>query len=160
MPAFFAENNYQDVTVNTDTPFQKAHNTKLSSFEWLVQQPEHFGNLQKIMTALQGSEWTEGFNLFDDEARKVPYKVSSTTPQPSEKPFFVDVGGGHGHQCIELGKKYPNLLGYLVLQDLPEAVKNLAPIDDVKAEAYDFFQQQPIIGLSPSVHWIQDNIES
>ncbi|KAJ6138196.1 O-methyltransferase family 2 [Penicillium samsonianum] len=146
MPAFFAENNYQDVTVNTDTPFQKAHNTKLSSFEWLVQQPEHFGNLQKIMTALQGSEWTEGFNLFDDEARKVPYKVSSTTPQPSEKPFFVDVGGGHGHQCIELGKKYPNLLGYLVLQDLPEAVKNLAPIDGVKAEAYDFFQQQPIIG--------------
>ncbi|KAJ5185135.1 O-methyltransferase family 2 [Penicillium cf. griseofulvum] len=143
MPAFFAENNYQDVTVNTNTPFQKAHNTKLTSFEWLVQQPKHFGNLQKIMTALQGSEWTEGFNLFNDEARKVPFKFSSAPP---EKPFFVDVGGGHGHQCIELGKKYPNLLGYLVLQDLPEAVENLAPIDGVKAEAYDFFQAQPIIG--------------
>ncbi|CAI7626596.1 hypothetical protein PCG10_005652 [Penicillium crustosum] len=145
MPDFFAENNYQDVTVNTNTPFQKAHNTKLTSFEWLVQNPKHFGNLQKIMTALQGSEWTEGFNLFDDEARKISSKDSST-PQASEKPFFVDVGGGHGHQCIELGKKYPNLLGYLVLQDLPEAVKNLAPIEGVKAEAYDFFQPQPIIG--------------
>ncbi|CAI7676504.1 unnamed protein product [Penicillium palitans] len=145
MPDFFAENNYQDVTVNTNTPFQKAHNTKLTSFEWLVQNPKHFGNLQKIMTALQGSEWTEGFESFDDEARKVSPKDPST-PQASEKPFFVDVGGGHGHQCIELGKKYPNLLGYLVLQDLPEAVKNLAPIDGVKAEAYDFFQPQPIIG--------------
>ncbi|CAG8888306.1 unnamed protein product [Penicillium egyptiacum] len=145
MPAFFAESNYQDVTVNTNTPFQKAHNTKLTSFEWLVQQPKHFDNLQKIMTALQGSEWTEGFTLLNDEARKVPFKGSSTI-QASEKPFFVDVGGGHGHQCIELGKKYPNLLGHLVLQDLPEAVKNLAPIDGVKAEAYDFFQTQPIIG--------------
>lgn len=154
MPDFFAESNYQDVTVNTNTPFQKAHNTKLTSFEWLVQNPKNFGNLQKIMTALQGSEWTEGFKLFDDEARKISSKDSST-PQAPEKPFFVDVGGGHGHQCIELGKKYPNLLGYLVLQDLPEAVKDLAPIDGVKAEAYDFFQPQPIIGLSPSIHWIQ-----
>ncbi|KAJ5514342.1 O-methyltransferase family 2 [Penicillium fimorum] len=143
MPAFFAENNYQDVTVNTNTPFQKAHNTKLTSFEWLVQHPKHFENLQKIMTALQGSEWTEGFDLFINEARKVPFKVSSAAP---EIPFFVDVGGGHGHQCIELAKKYPNLLGYLVLQDLPEAVKNLTPIDGVKAEAYDFFQTQPITG--------------
>lgn len=154
MPDFFAENNYQDVTVNTNTPFQKAHNTKLTILEWLVQNPKQFGNLQKIMTALQGSEWTEGFELFDDEARKISSKDSST-PQASEKPFFVDVGGGHGHQCIELGKKYPNLLGYLVLQDLPEAVNNLAPIDGVKAETYDFFQPQPIIGLSPSIHWIQ-----
>ncbi|KAJ5384780.1 O-methyltransferase family 2 [Penicillium concentricum] len=143
MPAFFAENSYQDVTVNTNTPFQKAHNTKLTSFEWLVQQPKHFENLQKIMTALQGSEWTEGFDLFINDAHKVPFKVSSAAP---EEPFFVDVGGGHGHQCIELGKKYPNLLGHLVLQDLPEAVKNLAPIDGVRTEAYDFFQTQPIIG--------------
>ncbi|KAJ5236461.1 hypothetical protein N7489_006552 [Penicillium chrysogenum] len=145
MPAFFSENNYQDVTVNTNTPFQKAHDTNLTPFDWLVQQPKHFDNLQKIMTALQGSEWTEGFTLLKDEARKVPSKGPSTI-QTSEKPFFVDVGGGHGHQCIELGKKYPNLLGHLVLQDLPEAVKNLAPIDGVKAEAYDFFQPQPIIG--------------
>ncbi|KAJ5834809.1 O-methyltransferase family 2, partial [Penicillium robsamsonii] len=102
----------------------------------------HFENLQKIMTTLQGSEWTEGFDLFINEARKVPFKVSSAAP---EIPFF-DVGGGHGHQCIELGKKYPNLLGYLVLQDLTEAMKNLTPIDGVKAEAYDFFQTQPITG--------------
>ncbi|KAJ5960189.1 O-methyltransferase family 2 [Penicillium vulpinum] len=146
MPAFFVANNYQDVTVNTNTPFQKAHNTELTSFEWLVQQPKHFENMQRIMTALQGSEWTEGFDIFNDEARNIPFKPSSTAPKPSEKPFFVDVGGGHGHQCIELGKKHPNLLGHLVLQDLPEAVEHLPPINGVRAEAYDFFQPQPIIG--------------
>lgn len=142
MPDFFAENKYQDVTSNTNTPFQKAHNTNLPSFEWLVQHPKHFENLQKVMTALKGSEWTQEFSLFNDEAQK----ISPTAPQLSEKPFFVDVGGGYGHQCIQLGKQYPNLLGRLVLQDLPEAVEKLAPILGVKTEAYDFFQPQHITG--------------
>jgi demethylsterigmatocystin 6-O-methyltransferase len=141
MPEFFAENKYQDITSNTSTPFQKAHNTKLSCFEWMLQHPQHFESLQKIMTALGGSEWTQDFTLFESEAQKI-----QSTVQPSEKPFLVDVGGGHGHQCIRLGEKYPNLLGRLVVQDLPEAVKKLAPIAGVKAEAYDFFQPQPITG--------------
>lgn len=142
MPDFFAENNYQDITSNTNTPFQKAHNTKLTSFEWLVQHPKHFENLQKVMTSLQGSEWTEGFDLLDKEAQK----IHSGAPQPGEKQFFVDVGGGHGHQCRELGKKYPTLLGRMVLQDLPEAVEKLAPIEGVQVQAYDFFQPQTVTG--------------
>lgn len=142
MPDFFIENKYQDVTSHLETPFQKAFHTKLSCFDWLVQNPKHFQSLQKIMTALEGAEWTVGFDILDTEAKKVP----STAPQSSERPFFVDVGGGHGHQCIQLGKKYPNLLGRLVLQDLPEAVNKLSPIDGVQVEAYDFFQEQPITG--------------
>lgn len=145
MPDFFAENNYQDVTDNTNTPFQKAHNTKLTSFEWLVQQTKHFENLQKVMTSLQGSEWTHDFDLLDDEVQKVP----SSAPHAVESPFFVDVGGGHGHQCRELGKKYPNLLGRMVLQDLPEAVEKLAPIEGVEIKAYNFFQPQAVTGSYP-----------
>ena len=142
MPDFFAEVKYRDVTSNLETPFQKAFNTKLSCFDWLVQNPKHFQSLQKIMSALEGTEWTTSFDRFDTEARNVP----SGTPQPSEKPFLVDVGGGHGHQCIQMAKKYPNLLGRLILQDLPETINKLSPIEGVKAEAYDFFQQQPILG--------------
>lgn len=142
MPDFFKENNYQDVNSTTNTPFQKAHNTTLSSFEWFVQHPKHFESLQKVMTALEGTEWTVGFDLLDSAARNVP----STSPQPSERPFFVDVGGGHGHQCIQLGKKYPSLLGRLVLQDLPAAINKVPLIEGVKAEAYDFFEKQPVTG--------------
>ncbi|CAG7930130.1 unnamed protein product [Penicillium olsonii] len=142
MPDFFAENGYQDITDNTHTPFQKAHNTKLTSFDWLVQQPKHFENLQKVMTSFQGSEWTNEFALLDDEVQKIP----SSAPQAFESPFFVDVGGGHGHQCRELGKKYPSLLGRMVLQDLPEAVGKLSPIEGVEIKAYDFFQPQPVTG--------------
>ncbi|KAJ5128887.1 uncharacterized protein N7443_006002 [Penicillium atrosanguineum] len=142
LPDFLAATKYQDITSNTNTPFQVAHNTKLQSFDWMVKHPEHFDSLQTVMTGFQGAEWAVGLDTLDIEAKKVPF----APPQSSEKPFFVDVGGGHGHQCIQLGKKYPNLLGRLVLQDLPEAVNKLSPIEGVKAEAYDFFEKEPITG--------------
>lgn len=142
MPGFFAENKYKDIDSVTNTPFQMAHNTTLNPFDWFVQNPKHFESLQKVMTALEGAEWTIGFDLLDFEANKIP----SISPQNSQKPFFVDIGGGHGHQCIQLGRKYPNLLGCLVLQDLPAAVNKLPPIEGVKTEAYDFFEKQPITG--------------
>ena len=127
----------------TRTPFQKAFNTELAAFDWLVQHPERFASLQKIMTSLKSIDWTTGFDLIDQEAQK----VSSGPTESSTKPFFVDVGGGYGHQCIMLAKKYPNLLGHLVLQDLPEAVKKLPVIEGVKTEAYNFFEKQPITGM-------------
>lgn len=142
MPDFFAENKYQNITETTNTPFQKAFNTQLSAFDWMVQNPKHFERLQTIMSSLQGSEWTVGLDFFSKEAKK----VSSSASQATKKPFLVDVGGGHGHQCRELGKKFPNLLGSLVLQDLPEAVEKLAPIEGVTVQACDFFQPQPITG--------------
>lgn len=142
MPEFFREKNYQDLTNNTDTPFQKAFNTDLACFDWLVQHPKHFDSLQKIMTALEGAEWTVGFDLIKIEVEK----IKSITPQPSERPFLVDVGGGHGHQSVQLAKTYPSLLGRIVLQDLPEAVNRLPPIEGVRAETHDFFQKQPITG--------------
>ncbi|CAI7564758.1 unnamed protein product [Penicillium pancosmium] len=142
LPEYFKETNYQDITTTKYTPFHKAFNTDLNSFDWLVQHPEHFVPFQKMMTSLEGSEWTEGFELFDSEAKQIP----STPAEPSDKTFLVDVGGGNGHQSIQLGRKYPNLLGRLVLQDLPAVVGPLSPIEGVKIEAYSFFEKQPIVG--------------
>jgi demethylsterigmatocystin 6-O-methyltransferase len=95
-----------------------------------------------MMTSLEGSEWTEGFELFDSEAKQIP----STPAEPSDEIFLVDVGGGNGHQSIQLGRKYPNLLGRLVLQDLPAVVGPLSPIEGVKIEAYSFFEKESIVG--------------
>lgn len=100
------------------------------------------------MTSLESSEWTVGFDIFDSEALKIP----SSSPQPSEKPFFVDVGGGNGHQCIQLSKKYPTLLGRMVLQNLPAAIDKLPSIEGMKAEAHDFFEKQPVNDQSLSFH--------
>ena len=45
-------------------------------------------------------------------------QIPDTTPGVDEIPFFVDVGGGYGHQSDLLAKRYPNLLHRIVLQDL------------------------------------------
>lgn len=142
MPEFLKETNYQDITNIKHTPFNKAFKTDLSCFDWLSQHPEHYIPFQKMMTSLEGSEWTEGFELLDSEAKQ----IISTPIKPSEKVFFVDVGGGHGHQSVLLGQKYPNLLGRLVLQDLPSVVGDLSPIEGVTIQPYNFFEKQPIVG--------------
>jgi len=139
LPSFLADNNYSDITSNTHTPFQKGHNTDLSAFQWLAQHPKNFHALQVVMTALQSADWLNDLDVLDQAATKVV--------QGSEKkPFFVDVGGGHGHQCKQVLEKFPNLHGSLVLQDLAQAVDKLPPIDGVKIMAQNFFEKQAVQG--------------
>ncbi|KAL8712080.1 MAG: hypothetical protein Q9220_003514 [cf. Caloplaca sp. 1 TL-2023] len=141
LPSFLAENNYQDITENGKTPFQKGHRTDLTGFQWLSQKPKLYNALHQLMTSLQSSEWIEGFEILGKEAR-------SFQPQQPSKVFFVDIGGGHGHQCVQLLTKYPDLHGHLVLQDLPQAVDQLPPIRGVKTMGQDFFEKQAIEGAS------------
>ncbi|KAL3444472.1 S-adenosyl-L-methionine-dependent methyltransferase [Aspergillus insuetus] len=137
-PDFFRETKYADITSNTSTPFQKAFDTDLTSFAWISQHPEHLNAMQQVMTAFRSSEWLADFELFEKEAL--------ATAQGSRRVFFVDVGGGYGHQCIEVRNRFPNLEGQLVLQDLPEVFDGLADISGVKIEACDFFQPQTVKG--------------
>ncbi|KAL5347912.1 hypothetical protein ACLOAV_007323 [Pseudogymnoascus australis] len=141
-PSFLAETKYQDITSNTKTPFQKGFKTDLTCFQWLPQQPKLFDAMQKVMTALQSSDWISAFDAVNNETPAPP----PSEPQPLEKPFFVDVGGGHGHQCVQLREKHPNLHGRIILQDLPQAVDKLPPIDGVTITAQDFFEKQAVEG--------------
>jgi demethylsterigmatocystin 6-O-methyltransferase len=92
---------------------------------------------------MQGSQWLVEFDALDEAARALEKKTPS---QVFERPFFVDVGGGHGHQLVQLRDKYPHLKGSLILQDLPEAVEQLPPIEGVNIVAQNFFDKQGIEG--------------
>ncbi|GKZ76594.1 hypothetical protein AnigIFM56816_006861 [Aspergillus niger] len=142
VPGFFADNNYDDITDNKNTPFQKAFRTDVTCFEWLAKHPKLFDALQQVMTGLKSTDWFLNFGLFQQEA----HRAASSQVHLGEDIFFVDVGGGHGHQCIQLRDKYPHLQGRLVLQDLPEAVNHLPPLDGVRVMAHDIFQPQTIKG--------------
>lgn len=95
------------------------------------------------MTGLRSTDWFSNFDLFQQEA----HRAASSQVHLGEDIFFVDVGGGHGHQCIQLRDKYPHLQGRLVLQDLPEAVNHLPSLDGVRVMAHDIFQPQTIKGM-------------
>lgn len=98
--------------------------------------------MQTVFTAFQSSEWLGDFKTLDKVVNS--YLDSGS----SETPFFVDVGGGQGHQSIALRDKYPELAkknDSIVLQDLHQTIKDLQ-LDGVKVMPHDFFTKQPITG--------------
>ena len=90
LPEFLAEIKYQNITTNTETPFQKAFNAPLSCFGWLPGQPERFGHFQQSMAIQRGSDWLSTF----------PFKEEVgdwSEEKDSERAVFVDVGGEGGN---------------------------------------------------------------
>jgi demethylsterigmatocystin 6-O-methyltransferase len=105
---------------------------------WLAKNPKHMSYLQQSMVLLRSNDWLATF----------PMEQEVSAWDEPEKPFFVDVGGGFGHQCVGLREKYPTLRGSVVLQDLPQTLQQVKPIEGVQILAHDFFQPQPIHGMS------------
>ena len=67
----------------------------------------------------------------------------------SEDPLLVDVGGGLGHDLLELRTKHPELTGRLILQDRPSVLQQVeSPAGDIELVDHDFFTPQPIKGMS------------
>ena len=59
---------------------------------------------------------------------------------------FVDVGGGSGHQCLNLRKTFPDLKGRVILQDLEGPIRGRLEHAGVEAMVHDIFKPQPIKG--------------
>lgn len=66
----------------------------------------------------------------------------------SQTPLLVDVGGGLGHDLLELRNKHPELSGRLVLQDQPEVIKQVGNGEKgIELAVHDFFTAQPVKGM-------------
>lgn len=68
----------------------------------------------------------------------------------SEAPLLVDVGGGIGHDLLELRTKHQELTGLLVLQDQADVIKQAGDFKKgIEVAVHDFFTPQPIKGMPP-----------
>ena len=65
----------------------------------------------------------------------------------------VDVGGSLGHELLEIKKKYPEVPGRLVLEDLPETIKDVTETNVFEPTVHDFFTPQPIKSKSILIHF-------
>lgn len=63
--------------------------------------------------------------------------------------MLVDVGGARGHEVEAIKKKYPNLIGRFLLQDMPDTIEQALPLPGMEACVHDFFSEQPIKGTRP-----------
>lgn len=59
--------------------------------------------------------------------------------------LFVDVGGGLEQEGLALRKRYPDLPGRFMIQDLPQIVSG-QKADGVQFMAHDIFAVQPVKG--------------
>ena len=137
LPDYLAETKYQDIVDGNHTVFQKAFNTDLNCFAWLPTKPKRFQYIQRQMAVQRNKDWLDVF--------PVEKEVGSWSTDP-ENALFVDVGGGMGGQCRGLRAKYPKIPGRFILQELPQLVERLPPMEGIEKMAHNFFEQQPIKG--------------
>ncbi|KAJ5689653.1 O-methyltransferase family protein [Penicillium macrosclerotiorum] len=106
-------------------------------------------------TFAKNFEWKKGF---DDSMTsrnktlsvpwhdKFPIKERLNARESSAKPIIVDIGGNQGVDLQRFADTFSDFDCELILQDLPETIKNIpGPLDrKIQPIAYDFFTNQII----------------
>lgn len=73
--------------------------------------------------------------------------VEQSQKETQDGVFFVDVGGGMGHQSRALRAWLPaECKERVVLQDLPPVVSRAGNIEGVEVMPHNFFNEQPVKG--------------
>lgn len=137
--------NYQNPTQSTNSAF--AYATGSEFWTHLNRNPVHSHIFNEFMaTRRQGRKsWYDIYPV----GRELSFLPNADTDTKKErKVLIVDVGGNRGHDLVELRARNPQLVGKMILQDLPDVVANTSfdPDDNMAIEAmpHDFFQPQPI----------------
>ncbi|KAL4869739.1 hypothetical protein BDV12DRAFT_184892 [Aspergillus spectabilis] len=98
---YFESNGYTNTKDSFDAPFQLTYNKSDHYFDWLQKNP--------------------GFQ----DAFHLKYPVTERLDTNSERVTLVDIGGGVRHDLTALKKQYPDILGKLILQDLPHVIDTI-----------------------------------
>lgn len=83
----------------------------------------------------------------DDGFFPVREKLVDGSGTGTDDVFLVDMGGSIGHDISEFKRKWPDVQGRLVLQDLPTVVDHVKDLDSsIEVMPHDFFTPQPVKG--------------
>jgi demethylsterigmatocystin 6-O-methyltransferase len=137
LPGYLKEHKYQDITNSKDLPFHKAMKTDLTPFEWMKQDGEQMKALGHIMVLDSVDSWVSSYPAQD---------VVGNFKPADESALLVDVGGGFGQHSVAFKKKFPELPGRIVVQDVPSTLAHAPAVDGIEFQAHDFFTPQPIRG--------------
>lgn len=97
---------------------------------------EHFNDAMECHSKYNLAPWTEVF----------PTDTIISNAK-EDRPLIVDIGGSKGHDLEKFRLRHPDLPeNSLVLQDLPEILKDVFPNKAISVQPYDFFTPQPVEG--------------
>ncbi|KAL6715997.1 hypothetical protein ACLMJK_006959 [Lecanora helva] len=139
IPSWLAANQYRNPDDMSDTAFHIGHGTKENLSSFMARNPRYLDAYQRYMTsANEGrASWMDFF--------PVQERLGKNAHKNQEAVFFVDIGGGMGHEASALHKRFPELPGRFVLQDLPEVVSQVQA-EGLEVIPHDFFNPQPVKG--------------
>ena len=140
LPAFLQSAQHKNPTDAARTNWH--HMRGLSRFDELKRHPADMAVFQAVMTANAASKtsWTDLF----------PTK-ELVRARRFDVPLLVDIGGGAGFDIERLRKHLIHTEpGALVLQDLRPVMERAVVHESVKTMVHDFFDEQPIKGVSCS----------
>ncbi|KAK5724658.1 hypothetical protein LTR15_004705 [Elasticomyces elasticus] len=144
-PGFFKENKYQAPKSSVDAPFQYVYDCKgIDLFEYFGQHAPMMGKRFAGMMAL----WSKDRPKWFDQGY-YPVRDRLIEGADSGEPFLVDVGGGSGHDLVQLKEAFGDRIkGDLVLQDRPEivAIAEKEVHAEIKKMGHDFLTEQPVQG--------------
>lgn len=141
LPAFLERTKYQNPSDGANCPFQPAHNTPETLFEWFPKHPTNHEAFMLWMTAQREGRdrWLDFFPF--------PERVGDGFQGgDSQAVMLVDIGGGIGHEVQAIKQYYPSLPGRFILQDTPETLKKALPVPSMETMEHDFFTKQPVAG--------------
>ncbi|KAI0411727.1 sterigmatocystin 8-O-methyltransferase [Xylaria grammica] len=137
-PKYLRETGHRCPTDPKGGFMQYAFQTKLSTFELFHSIPWAMKDFNTFMGSTIGARqiWVDWYPI---EERLIYGSDPDTA-------LLVDIGGGWGHDILAFHHKYPHK-GKLILQDLPEVLKNKRDLPPgVEVIGYDFFFEQPVKG--------------
>jgi len=137
LPSFLIDRGYQNITDNKHTVHQEAWNASVDAFVWLSQHPKNFSDFNQYMATQRRTAptWLSEYP-FETEIQGWDHR----------KPLLVDVGGGIGHQCVDLIVRYPKLPGRIVLQDLAHCIDEALQSPALDVMVHNMYDRQPIKG--------------
>lgn len=138
-PEYLKGIGYKNPTDETSTAFHYAFDTKMHPFQYMMKHPEQLHHFNKYMSLRRQTElsWLAVY----------PVREEASGLADPERPLYVNVGGGIGHQCAQFKDMYPELPGRIILEDLPGTVAQALLTPGVENLAHDFFTPQPIKGM-------------
>ncbi|KAL8650284.1 MAG: hypothetical protein Q9210_003917 [Variospora velana] len=141
LPAFLEKTKYQNPSDGANCPFQPAHNTPETLFEWF---PKHPAKHEAFMLWMTGQR--EGRDRWLDFFPFPEHVGNGFQGDDTQAVMLVDIGGGIGHEVQAIKQYHPSLPGRFILQDTPETLKKALPVPSMETMAYDFFTKQPVAG--------------
>ena len=123
-----------------ETPVHYAHNVTL--FQWLKENPHERTYFDNYMAGRRKDivRWYDVYPVREQLAAGLKHEEDAV--------LLVDVGGSQGHDLAAFKDQFAELPGKLILEDLPETINLIPPLNGIQALAYDFYTPQPVKGMA------------